>query len=412
MSYPQPTPTAGLFNVIVAELTPAITYGDTVQFRLRVQNIYGSRLTLGRYFIGYMDSGDFIPALYFPGGPSIAAGSTTERTITYTTGAATGPDAAYDTNFSDMCAALITAGTRAENGLTLQINATDAGGTNHVGYYPLSLDYYVFDRRYTPSIPVLDVGRYDAGGQDDDGGEYVWLTATLADTVAAPVGLFSCRLYYAQDQPPTTDDSYIDLTADINDLLAGVTKDQSLITQTFLGNHSWFFLMVYGDAYETAQALTSVGTAFAVMHLAGASTGGVAIGMFSTATEGDPKMESAPPGYFYGGFAEAGTLANGEIATGLRWIDGKMIYAQAVSGTFTGTSEQKIGQLANALSIDAIVRITGAALMGSSGNRREINSNNSSSYTYCYVNTSGEVYAQSSVTGSKTFNAIILYTKT
>ena len=114
------------------------------------------------------------------------------------------------------------------------------------------------------------------------------------------------RLYYRSGAMPTTASSYIDLTSRITALLSGVTDSTTLITRTFSKSSDWYFLLVFGDDYESVQAGCMVARAFANLHLSGSSTGGVCFGGFSTAQEGDPRLESHYPAHLYGGIAEIG----------------------------------------------------------------------------------------------------------
>lgn len=68
--------------------------------------------------------------------------------------------------------------------------------------------------------------------------------------------------------------------------------------------HSYRLEMKLGDEISITQRTDMIEISFANLHLSGASTGGVAMGMFSTATEGDPKFESAYPAHLYGGLGE------------------------------------------------------------------------------------------------------------
>lgn len=260
------------------------------------------------------------------------------------------------------------------------------------------------------SIDVFEAVRCDSAGSATDDGENIKITALK---ISSDADVASMALYSGI----TIGNVTVNLSqSDLEDALTPQGYTESVPTlfsgYTFSNGTTYNGTVTIGTANGTVSQAFVIARAFANMHFSGADTGGVAFGGFSSATHGDPKLESYYPAYFYAGLGELLDLSGGEVATGLKWIDGSMIYAQAVSGTFTGTSEQKIGQLSDFLRIDKIVRITGAALMGGSGNVREINSYTGSTYTYCYVNAIGEVYAQSSVTGSKTFHAVVLYTKT
>ena len=165
-----------------------------------------------------------------------------------------------------------------------------------------SQNLIVFSHTWLPTAS-LSLQRGLADGTPSDEGERLLLTAQLGKSQYADVSGMACRLYYASGAAPTTASSYVDLTASIAALLAGVTDDVSLVTQTFSNGNDWYFLLWFGDAYESASASASVSRAFANLHLSGASTGGAAFGRFSSSTEGNPKLESEYPAHFYGGIA-------------------------------------------------------------------------------------------------------------
>ena len=163
-------------------------------------------------------------------------------------------------------------------------------------------DLVLLSHRWSPAAS-LSLQRGLADGTPSDEGERLLLTAQLGKSQYADVSGMACRLYYASGAAPTTASSYVDLTSSIAALLAGVTDDVSLVTQTFANGQDWYFLLWFGDAYESASASASVSRAFANLHLSGASTGGAAFGRFSSSTEGNPKLESEYPAHFYGGIA-------------------------------------------------------------------------------------------------------------
>lgn len=68
--------------------------------------------------------------------------------------------------------------------------------------------------------------------------------------------------------------------------------------------YNYTITFTIGDAYETAVFVVLIARAFANMHLSGLSTGGVAFGRFSSATQNNPKLESDYPAYLYGGIKE------------------------------------------------------------------------------------------------------------
>ena len=164
----------------------------------------------------------------------------------------------------------------------------------------------LLNRRYNPAISTFSLERATDGTPNDEGENVLTdLKLSLADTTDYTKFL-TAKLYYAQNDSATTDDAAIDLTGNISTLLTGVTNSATLITQTFSRSSDWDFMLVFGDAYESAIVHYSLGRAFANVHLSGASTGGVCFGGFSGSTEGDPRFESHYPAYLYGGIAQIG----------------------------------------------------------------------------------------------------------
>lgn len=220
-------------------------------------------------------------------------------------------------------------------------------------------DLVLLSHRWLPAAS-LSLQRGLADGTPSDEGERLLLTAQLGKSQYADVSGMACRLYYAAGAAPTTASSYVNLTASIAALLAGVTDDVSLVTQTFSNGNDWYFLLWFGDAYESASASASVSRAFANLHLSGASTGGAAFGRFSSSTEGNPRLESEYPFFAYGGIYGVTNYSADEVDTGGTWIDGKRIYRRVVSvGTIAAGGNQGYS-LGLALSdISSIIRIIG-----------------------------------------------------
>lgn len=179
----------------------------------------------------------------------------------------------------------------------------DSAGTDHsVNVTATSSETVtIVDKHYTPTMEPLQIERVDSGGTAADDGEHIALTTTIADTVEAPSGQFSCALYYKAGTTVSAADcdGTVDLTASLSALKAG--QRVVLSAPTFSNGTNWAFLLKYGDAYESANGLTSIARAFANVHLSGASTGGVAFGKFSASTEDNPLFECEYPAVFGAG---------------------------------------------------------------------------------------------------------------
>ena len=411
MTYPQEPATNITATLDAFSMSPhAFTAGDIIQFTATITNTSSAPHVIYPSAIGYFENGTFYGLAFNAAGTSVAAGESMDFSIQIDTSNTTIAD---HVRLQTLCAQMVSDGVRANNGLTLNVITQQFGLAPVEEYYPLALTYAVFDKHYAPSIPVFDVGRYDAGGQDDDGGEYVWVTATINDASAPPSGTFSASIAYAQDAEPDATSTTVDLTASIPDLLSGVTKDKTLVTATFSGNHDWYFRLTYGDAYETATALTSIGIAFAVLHLSGVSTGGVALGMFSTATEGNPKFQVNPDWAVEMGGGSGGEsydTTSGEVDTGATWTDGdgtKPIYKQIFVSTGAHTSFGSIGTISD---FDKLIRMDGH--VKTNANWLPIWYSAGNTYASARVSTAGAVNVIFTGSGTPTFVVIVYYTKT
>lgn len=158
----------------------------------------------------------------------------------------------------------------------------------------------LLDAFYSPAIEAFRLERCMNGVPNDEG-ESLLSTIKLTLAERARQDFLSLKLYYSDSSPATADSDYIDLSSSIPDLIAGITDSADLISQAFGNTANWHFLLVFGDAYESASAAFSLSRAFANLHLSGATTGGAAFGGFSTSAEGDPKLESHYPAHFYAG---------------------------------------------------------------------------------------------------------------
>ena len=104
--------------------------------------------------------------------------------------------------------------------------------------------------------------------------------------------------------------------------------------------------LTLGDDYDQATFTDAVMRSFARLHLSGAKMGGMAVGMFSTATDEQPKFEVAETHmtYFYGCASIHGLneYALGEHPTGGHWIDGRPIYRWIWTGTTSLSGKQSV----------------------------------------------------------------------
>ena len=169
------------------------------------------------------------------------------------------------------------------------------------------------DRNSGLSIDNFEVERCDSNGTINDEGDHLSVSLKLSIQDNTWLSNMICKLYYKEESGYWDEDNSVDLTNKINVLLSnGITRDSTIITSTLDMLSSMDYKLVFGEeAIETIQGFTNTPDSFANLHLSGASTGGVAIGKFSSATEGNPKFESQFPAYFYNGIEEIN----------INWID-------------------------------------------------------------------------------------------
>ena len=189
---------------------------------------------------------------------------------------------------------------------------------------------FVLNYRYVPRIENFSLLRSGGGMESDEGViPMASLKLSLRDTTMT--SFMNLRLHYAGGAAATIDSPYIDLTAQIPCLLAGVISDTELIDQTFSNGSNWNFLLVFGDGYESASARQSFARAFANLHLSGQPTGGACFGGFSASVYGKPMLESHYEGFFHKGIHGVNNFCEEETLTGGRWIDDKPIYRRVIA---------------------------------------------------------------------------------
>lgn len=265
--------------------------------------------------------------------------------------------------------------------------------------------------RYAPAIQAFSVERGE-NGLPEDTGERLLLTAKLSLADGADPSGMRVHLHYAQEAEATVNSPCIDLSGSLDQLLSGVTDDASIVPQTFANNADWNFLLTFGDDYEQVQAGASISEAFANLHLSGAVTGGVCVGGFSSAKEGEPKFECHYPAYFYGGIALGGMkdFSTEETDTGVKWLNGKAIYAKTLVHTAAA------GNTAYELALPADVEMAWLDM----ANSFHVNANglsfppyaqiNNVDYFICLLSTGSVTYKTNAATGGD-FYIRVFYTK-
>lgn len=228
------------------------------------------------------------------------------------------------------------------------------------------------------------------------------------------------ELYYSESETidvNSTEPYYVFSPDELIALRSGLVNNVSILRDVIadLGN-DYYFTIVYGDKYETSVVDNfSVSQAFANVHLSGSSTGGVAFGKFSSATEGNPLFECQYPAIFnapinaYGGIEGVTNYVEGvEELTGGRWIDGKPIYRCVFTGNATTASAGVVvGEIPN---LETLIDIYGS-LHRSSGAICPVNYwNASNNQCNTLIDNSGTgVLVRSSHAGSVV--VVVVYTK-
>lgn len=309
---------------------------------------------------------------------------------------------------------LISGGLRSASGLKLVWYADiQSGSTGQIVTGTVNLTgALAIDRRCLPAVETFSLERATNGAPDDEG-ESLLATIKLGLYELVWQSSMVCRLYYAQGHTVDTSASYIDLTANVSDLLDGVTDDDTLITQTFSRGGDWAFLLTFGDAGEMASSgVFEVSAAFANLHLSGAATGGAAFGRFSSSTLNNPKLESEYPIYPYAGIEGVNNYAAGDALTGGHWLGSPIRRAVFTDTGVTSTGSVAVGTLAETPAV--VLSVTGCYYRATDTMFRPLPFISYASInwaTSAVVHDDGDVelYFGSSNTGSKDYVLVVDY---
>ena len=280
---------------------------DTVEIKLTVKNVTGSKVV--KFGVSFLFtsadlgiSNGWVPTLAPES--SVSWANNASKTFTYSVC----PDsimsqAMYNSYYNNMIkprlAELKTLPFR------IEMTGVCSDGCGVFEDYTTS-DLRYIDQWYRPVI-TLDAWRYP-----DDESEALAATMKVELEDGPNASRFTATMRYAQDAKATTSSPVFNMVVE-RDVLFGVgySANTSILPGTFTNGSMYSFLLVVTDGYETATAQITVDRAFANMHLSGKTTGGVAFGRFSTATQGSPKLECDYPAYFYGGIEKGGvSVAN------------------------------------------------------------------------------------------------------
>lgn len=159
---------------------------------------------------------------------------------------------------------------------------------------------------YAPKVDSFVVTRVNADGKPSVEGSNIAITARISANAIAAREYMRLKLYTSTTSEITDDAIAYDLTGRIDELIAGVENDITLLPGEYSPGTTWYFVLEFAIGAEVDYGTGSVQRSFATLHLSKHPTGGVAIGMFSTATNGNPKFESAHSAFLYGGIARIG----------------------------------------------------------------------------------------------------------
>ena len=281
------------FSVISCEASRSVLAPEnTIDITMSIKNTFGSKITkfgLSLCFtnedMGYSGSGFWVPVVQ-PETPISWANSATMTFSWSITPDAIMSQPLYSGNYQ-------TVKNRLSALRTLPFRLQIIGGTSDGSYpslvYTLSGVQYI-DKYYNPQI-TLDAWRYP---NDEATALAATMRVELADGNNA--SRFTATMYYARDARATTASSVFSMNVS-RDVLFGVgySANTSVLPGTFVNGSVYSFLLVVTDGIETASAMCVVDRAFANLHLSGQPTGGVAIGKFSAASQGNPLFECAFP---------------------------------------------------------------------------------------------------------------------
>lgn len=157
--------------------------------------------------------------------------------------------------------------------------------------------------RIAPQIQRFSVQRCDADGTSNNEGSKLKITGLqgiVLNGTASDVTTCNIVISGGDLASPVT------VSVPVASMLAGISESAPGILASYTFSPAQTYTLTANFAAGTESAppyAVEVGYAFANLHLAGCKTGGAAFGMFSTAVENSPKLESNYPLYAYGGIA-------------------------------------------------------------------------------------------------------------
>ena len=307
-----PTFDEGFFQVTALSFSPSVVaVGETATMSITIKNVSGKSITKsyvyqdGRYpSTNYQYGGAFPTQFLYGGGGSsgwdmktISWANNASHTFTATVSFKEGYYQLDTSNY-------VLDPTKTYIAISVVTNATFSSGGNYDNLYIRADGSYlrILSQRDNPKL-TLEIER-----TPNDEAVAVKTTAKLTADVASSVLTahgYTIKLTATNaHNPALPTDTAVTFNATLSQLITGITNSTSAVTATFSAATDWYFLLTVSNGYETTNAYGSIPRAFANIHLAGLSTGGVAFGKFSSSTEGHPKFECEFPALFNGGIEE------------------------------------------------------------------------------------------------------------
>ena len=255
------------------------------------------------------------------------------------------------------------------------------------------MDLSVLDTQCGPEVDTFSVQRCNSEGVATDAGTHMLVTAQLSMADTSWLERFTLILEYGNAAE--------DLSAHISDMLSGsVTLMSSIADITPGDDHAFRLVFGEADGGESAYQNASLERVFINFDESDTDTGGVAVGKYSSATEGNPMFECDYPAYLYKGLSSPGLtdFSNGEVKTGGTWLDGRAIYARTFHDTLTDTGTNVgIGTISG---FSELIGVCGHMIRSSGGANIPVNCFlSTSSYASAYVTSGGQVTAKTSHAG-------------
>lgn len=283
-------------------LTPAVFGpGDTVTARINISNTgeklksvtFGMNMTIAAAAISAADDQVFKACGNKTVSKSVAAGSSATLTATFTIAS---EEQTYDGERS-ACNALQHYSLRASSSIQVVAravqwtsSAASSGGSPTAYYKTKTVSGAVcIDRHILPSVVGFDVERASLDGNNnlypDDEGTKALMALKVAVADNTWVNSMSCTVAFGS----------FSASVSVTDALAGITDGDQLASNTFLAGSTYQITASFGDTYETVTAVALLDQCFVNVHLSGKTSGGVAFGKYSSATEYDPNTPGSGP---------------------------------------------------------------------------------------------------------------------